>query len=143
MAQAYVTNCLALNEPWLVDALADEVSAVWARVESGLELQKTVTEGKDAVAEHFQNTFFAVTNNFDLLEAKYFAFGPQVTLKCVIDQDKIDPDQVQRRYHMICNIDLEFKEEGENLKIVKIWERTSKHLIRARCNDLSGKKSSC
>lgn len=129
MAQAYVTNFLALNEPWFIDALADEVSAVWARVEDGFELQKTETKGKAAVVEDFHNTFFAVTSNFDLVETRYSGFGPHATLNCVIDQDKIDSDQVQRRYHIVCNVKLDFKEEGENLKIVKIWERTSKDLI--------------
>ena len=129
MAQAYVINFLDLNEPWFIDALADEVSAVWARVEAGFELQKTETEGKVAVVENFHNNFFAVTSNFDLVETKYSGFGLHATSKCVIDQDKVDSDQIQRRYHMVCNIKLDFKEEGENLKIVKIWERTSKDLI--------------
>jgi len=129
MAQAYVTNFMNLNETGFQDALSDEVKAVWARIEGDFELEKKEIEGKAAVAEFCHDNFFGITNQFDLVESGYSSFGPHAMLNCVVNQNKIDRDGVERRYHIISKTKLEFKEEGGDLKIIKIWERTSKDLI--------------
>lgn len=129
-AQDYIKQFMTLDEQGFVASLADDASCVHARIKGGFGLDPEERTGKKKVSDAYRKFFFAITNNFDLNRVKFKAAGALcVQIECEVDEDKKE-EGVVHRYRIACHTQLDFrKEENDVLKIIKIWERTSKDPI--------------
>lgn len=124
-AQEYIKQFTTLNEKGFAALLADNVSCVHTRIKDGVDSGTVELNGKKNVSVAYHKHFFAITGNLDLRYESYKGSGLQASIECEVAEDK-NEDNTVRRYRILSNIELTFREEEGTLKVVKIWERTSK-----------------
>lgn len=127
-AQAYVTQCITLDSKGFNDALADDVSGLHIRMIKKIQTDPFAVTGKKNVFESYQKYLFEDTRDSNLLKVSYEVSGLSAVIKYTAIEDKKEGD-VWRKYQIDCKTQLDFKQDGDTLKIVTIWERTAKNPV--------------
>jgi hypothetical protein len=126
----YVRQFMNLDKDGFNKSLDDNVSGVHRRITGGVPGSPFEVKGKKDLYGSYLKYFFSVASNFDLHYIKCKAAGLQANIEYEADEDTTGDDGVVGRYRIHCFTELEFEKKEDVLKIVKIWENTSKILLK-------------
>lgn len=127
-AHRYVERFILLDEPAFRNSLTEDVLCKHTRIIDGIPGETVELKGVSAVSEAYRNHFFEITSNLDPLNTAFIAKDLKADIHCHVEEDKREEGTVHR-YLMISDIELCFQRTNNEMKIVQIWEKTSKTLI--------------
>lgn len=127
-AQKYFEQFIALKDQEFNDTLTEDVRCKHTRMIDGIPGETVELQGKSAVSEAYRKHFFEITNNLDPRKTVFTANNLKADIHCEVEEDKNEEGMVHR-YLMISDIELCFQRTDNEMKIVQIWEKTSKTLI--------------
>ena len=128
--QEYVRQFMDRDKDGFNKSLDDNVSGVHRRIIGGVPGSPFEVSGKKDIYDSYVKYFFSVASNFDLQYVKCKAAGLHVYIEYEADEDTTGDDGVVGRYRIHCFTELDFEKKEGVLKIVKIWENTSKILLQ-------------
>lgn len=128
-AHKFFEQLITFDQEGFKKSLSSEVQGEYDREKEGNQNQPVILNNVDQVIDAYSKSIFKATRSYNKLNVSYQTSDLQATIHYQVNEDKTDEEGFTERYQIDSTIVLGFSQKGDELKISRIWEQTSKNAV--------------